>query len=224
MILKDIVLALLLSLTLNIVIVLIIFFIFYTYPSLLSGKRRKDIDAALPFAATYMATIANSGAAPITMFKVISQFGEYGEVSKETEKIYRDVEVFGMDLIGALRKTASRTPSDEFKELLWSLDNVITSGGNVSDFLHEKSRSFIAEYNRRLQQYSRTLSVLIEVYLTLILVGSVFFIIITTLMSLLGGGGMSNYLFFIQFLVIFIVLPFVSIGFIILLKSVSPSS
>ncbi len=223
-ILKDALLAFLLSMTLNIVIVLIIFFVFYTYPSLLSGKRKKDIEATLPFAATYMATIANSGAAPITMFKVISQFGEYGEVSKEAEKIYRDVEVFGMDIIGALRKTASRTPSDELKELLWSLDNVMTSGGNVGDFLHEKSREFIAEYNRRLQQYSRTLSVLIEIYLTLILVGSVFFIIITTLMSILGGGGMGNYLFFIQFLVIFIVLPFVSIGFIILLKSVSPSS
>jgi len=122
-----------------------------------------------------------------------------------------------------MRKTASRTPSEEFKELLWGLDNVMTSGGNVGDFLHEKSKGFISEYSRKLEQYSKTLSVLIEIYLTLILVGSVFFVIITSLMSLLGGGGMGSYLSFIQFLVIFVVMPFVSIGFIILLRTISPT-
>ncbi len=222
--LQDILLAFLFSFTLNIVITLIVFFIFYTYPSMIATKRKRDIESALPFATTYMATVANSGAPPVTMFKVISQFGEYGEVSKEMRKIYRDIEVFGMDLIGALRKTANRTPSEELKELLWGLDTVLTSGGNLSDFLHEKSRLFIAEYGRRLQQYSRTLSILIEIYLTLILVGSVFFVIITALMSLLGGGGMSSYLSFIQFLVIFIVLPFVSVGFIVLIKSIAPAA
>jgi len=223
-ILQDIIIAILFSFTLNIVIVLIVFFIFYTYPSITAGKRKKDIESALPFATTYMATVANSGAPTVTMFKVISQFEEYGEVSKEVEKIYRDVEVFGMDLVGAIRKTANRTPSEELKELLWGLDTVLTSGGNISDFLHEKSRLFIAEYGRKLQQYSRTLSILIEIYLTLILVGSVFFIIITALMSILGGGGMGSYLSFIQFLVIFIVLPFVSVGFIFLIKSIAPAA
>lgn len=223
--LKDIVLAVLFSFTLNIVVVLIIFFIFYTYPSIVSGKRKKDIESALPFATTYMGTIASSGAPLIAMFRIISQFREYGEFSKEAEKIYRDVEVFGMDLVGAIRKTASRTPSEELKELLWGLENIITSGGDIGNFLHEKSRVFIAEYGRKLEQYSKTLSILIEIYLTLVLVGSVFFIIITALMSIIGGGGaMSSYLSFIQFLVIFIVLPFMSIGFIFLLKTIYPST
>jgi len=220
---QDAAISFLFSFTLTIVIVLAIFFLFYTYPSLVSGRRKKDIDASLPFAATYMGTIASSGAPPSTMFRVIAQFNEYGEVSKEARKIERDVEVFGMDLVGAIRKTASRTPSEEFKELLWGLDTVLTSGGNIGSYLHEKSRLFIAEYRRRLQQYSRTLSLLIEIYLTVVLVGSIFFIIITALMSILGGGGMGNWLSFVQFIVIFFVLPFVSIGFIILLKSISPS-
>jgi len=224
MILQDIIVAVLFSFTLNIVIILIVFFIFYTYPSMTAGKRKRDIESALPFATTYMATIANSGAPPVTMFKVISQFEEYGEVSKEAGKIYRDVEVFGMDLVGAVRKTANRTPSEELKELLWGLDTVLTSGGNTGDFLHEKSRLFISEYGRKLQRYSRTLSLLIEIYLTLVLVGSVFFVIITALMSILGGGGMGSYLSFIQFLVIFIVLPFVSVGFIFLIKSIAPAA
>ena len=223
-ILKDAAIAFLFSFTITSVILLLIFFIFYTYPSMASGKRKKSIDSSLPFGTTYMATIASSGAPPIAMFKILSQFKEYGELSKETGKIYRDVEAFGMDLVSAIRKTAARTPSDELKELLWGLDTVITSGGNVGNFLHEKSRSFISEYRRKLEQYSRTLALLIEVYLTVVLVGSIFFIIMTALMSILGGGGEGVSMLFIQFLVIFVALPFASIGFIGLLKAISPSA
>ncbi len=220
--LKDAAIAFLFSFTLTIIILLLIFFLFYTYPSMISKKRRKDIETSLPFATTYMGTVASSGAPPATMFKVLAEFKEYGEISKEAEKIYRDIEAFGMDLPGAIRKTASRTPSEELKELLWGIDTVLTSGGELSDYLHEKSRLFMAEYRRRLEQYSRTLSLLVEVYLTVILVGSIFFIILTALMSIIGGGA-NIFISFLQFLVVFIVLPCVSIGFIILLKSIAPS-
>jgi len=223
-ILKDAAISFLFSFTITTVILLLVFFIFYTYPSMASGKRRKNIDATLPFGTTYMATIASSRAPPIAMFKILSQFNEYGELSVETGKIYRDVEAFGMELLGSIRKTASRTPSEELKELLWGLDTVLSSGGNVGDFLHEKSRSFIGEYRRSLEKYSKILSLLIEVYLTVVLVGSIFFIIMTTLMSILGGGGGSSSMLFLQFMVLFVALPCASIGFIGLLKAISPSA
>lgn len=217
-------LAFIFSFTITLLITLGIFFMFYTYPSVKADRRKKNIDATLPFATTYMATVASSGAPPQTMFKVLSQFKEYGEIAKESEKIYRDIEAFGMDLVGAIRKTAGRTPSAELKELLWGLDTIITTGGNISDFLHNKSRTFLQGYRRKLQQFSQTLSLLIEVYLTIILVGSIFFVIMTALMSIFGGGEMNLFLNFAQFLIIFILLPCVSIGFIALLKTMSPSA
>ena len=222
--LQDAVIAFLMSFTLTVLILIVLFFVFYTYPSMSAGRRKKDIDASLSFATTYMATIATSGAPPITMFKVLANFKDYGEISQEMGKIYRDVEAFGMELVAAIRKTASRTPSEELKELLWGLETILTSGGNVGDYLHEKSRLFISEYRRSLEKYSRTLSMLIEVYLTVVLVGSIFFIIMTSLMSIIGGGGSGLTTMFLQFAVIFIILPFTSIGFIILVKTISPSA
>jgi len=216
-------LAFLFSFTLTIVIIIGLFFLFYTYPSIVAGSRRRNIEANLPFATTYMATIASSGSPPVTMFKVLSDFKEYGEISKEAEKINRDIEGFGMDLIGSIRKTASRTPSPELKELLWGLETVLSSGGNISNYLHEKSRGFISEYRRRLEQYSRTLSLMIEIYLTVVLVGSIFFVVLTALMSLFGGGAGTT-LAFLQFAVIVIFLPAISIGFVFLLKYLSPSA
>ena len=222
--LQDAITSFLLSFTLTFVILIVLFFIFYTYPSMAAGKRKKNIDESLSFATTYMATIATSGAPPVTMFKVISEFKDYGEISQEMGKIYRDVEAFGMELVAAIRKTAKRTPSEELKELLWGLDTILTSGGNVGEYLHEKSRLFIAEYRRRLEKYSRTLSMLIEVYLTVVLIGSIFFIIMTALMSIIGGGGSNLFMIFLQFVVVFLVLPFVSIGFIMLVKMISPAT
>lgn len=221
---KDALLSFLFAFTMTLSLEIGTFFIFYTYPSMVSNRRSKNIQATLPFATTYMATIASSGAPPQTMFKVLSQFKEYGEVSKESEKIYRDIEAFGMDLLSSIRKTAGRTPSSELKDLLWGLDTIISSGGNIGDFLHEKSRAFISDYRRTLQQYSQTMSLLIEIYLTVILVGSIFFVIMSALMSIFGGGELNLLLNFAQFLVVFVVLPFVSIGFIFLLKSIAPAA
>jgi len=65
---------------------------------------------------------------------------------------------------------------------------------------------------------------LIEVYLTVVLVGSIFFIIMTALMSIIGGGGSGLSTMFLQFAVIFLILPFTSIGFIVLVRTISPST
>ena len=224
LLIKSALAAFVFSITAVILIEVGVFFLFYTYPSYTAKQRRRSIESSLSFATTYMATIASSGAPPSTMFKVLGKFKEYGEISKEAEKINRDVEAFGMDLVSAIRKTASRTPSTELKELLWGLDTVLTTGGNVGDYLHEKSRSFMAEYRRRLERYSQTLSLLIEVYLTVILVGSIFFVIMSALMSIFGGGETNIFMSFMQFVIIFIVLPLVSTGFIVLIRAISPSA
>ncbi|MEM5771940.1 MAG: type II secretion system F family protein [Candidatus Aenigmatarchaeota archaeon] len=216
----NMILGILFSFTTSLFTSLIIFFFFYIYPSIEAGKRKKKIEDALPFATTYMATIAGSGAPNISVFKLLADFKEYGEISKEGEKIYRDVSAFGMDLSGAIRKTATRTPSTLFKELLWGMDTVISTGANLSDYLHDKSRSYLQEYKRRLQNYSSTVSLLMEVYLTVILVGSIFFVIMTSLMSMFGGG--TGTILLMQFFVVFFGLPFVSIGFIFLLKGLAP--
>lgn len=211
-----------LSFTLTIFISLLAFFIFYSYPSMISARRKKDIHGALPFATAYLATVAGSRAPPLTMFKVLSQFKEYGEIANEAKKIYRDVSVFGMDLTAAIRKTASRTPSVQLKELLWGMTNVMTTGSDMPTFLREKSKSFMQEYRRGLEAFSQKLSMAIEIYLTVLIVGSIFFVILSSIMSLFSSD-MSLFLSFAQFAVIFLVMPAVSGGFIMLLKSISPS-
>ncbi|MFB6088411.1 MAG: type II secretion system F family protein, partial [Candidatus Aenigmatarchaeota archaeon] len=128
-----------------------------------------------------------------------------------------------MDVTESIRKVASKTPSEDFKDLLWGLNTTINAGGSIQNYLHEKAKGYMDDYKRRLDQYSDTLSTLLEVYLTLIIVGSMFFIAMSTMMSMFGiGQGMQGIILVAQALVIFIFLPVVSMGFIYLLKSISP--
>lgn len=215
--------AFLLSFTISIFISVIFFFFFYIYPSMRVSSRKKRIDYELPFATIYMATTSGGDTPPSVMFKILSEFEQYPEISKEAKKVKRDMELFGMDVTESIRKVASKTPSEEFKELLWGLNTTINAGGNITNYLHEKARGYMDDYRRKLNQYSNTLSTLLEIYLTLIIVGSMFFIAMTAMMSVFGfGAGMRGIILIAQTLVIFVFLPLVSIGFVYLLKTVSP--
>ncbi len=214
-------LAFFLALTTSLILSFGVFFFLYSYPSFLVQKRAKEIDAGLPFISIYLSSISASGIPPTSMFKILSGFREYKEIAKEASKIYRDIEFFGMNLEQAIRKAAMRTPSKEFKEMLLGLITLLSSGGNLSEFFKERAKEFMNEYRRRLESYSRLLTLMIEIYLTAIIVGSIFFIILSVVISMFSTTSNLS-LIFMQFAVVVFILPFVSIGFIVLVKSLSP--
>jgi hypothetical protein len=59
----------------------------------------------------------------------------------------------------------------------------------------------------------------VEIYLTLIIVGSIFFMVLSTIMSAISASGS---IVILQFLIVFAFLPVISIGFVYMLKGASP--
>ena len=196
-----------------------IFFFFYVYPSTVKSKIAENIDNLLPFATSYMSAIAAGKTQPIFLFKSIADFGEYNEISKAAKTIVRNVEMFGMNFSEAVKREALRTPSKNFRELLWGINTTLSSGGDLRSFLKEKTDELMAEYRRTIKRYSQRLSFLIEIYLTLIISGSIFFIVLTSIMATTEGFGIVS----IQSLVVFLFLPMISIIFLILIKTKSPT-
>ena len=216
----DPIISMLLSFTLAISLSGLLFFLFYTYPTAASKNRNNRIRKALPFSVSYMATIASSNVPPITIFKTISNFKEYGELTKEAESIVRDVELFGMTTSSAIKKQARITPSNEFKELLFGINTMLISGGNLGVFLKEKSEEYMNDYRRRIRKYSQDLSLYVEMYLTLIITGSIFFIVLSSIISSISAGLGT---IVIQSLIVFIMLPLISVGFIFLIRAANPT-
>lgn len=197
-----------------------VFMGFYIYPSIEVSRRRDNINHNLPFATMYLSTVAGTGTPAPAMFKMLASFDEYGEVAEEADRISRDVYNFGADLDKALKNAAERTPSEKFKELLWGMNSVITTGGDLRSFLREKTDSYMTDYRRELDQFTDTLSLLVEMYITLVIVGSVFMMILSTIMSALGTSELL--VLGLQMGTTFLLLPMASIMFIVIVKGSSP--
>jgi len=216
----PIILAMVSALILSLAISGMLFFLFYTYPTAIAKNREAAIRKVLPFAVSYMSAIASGKTTPITLFKTLARFKEYGEVSKEAEDIVKDVEMFGMSISTAIRRKAKRTPSNELRELLYGMTTMTASGGDIGLYLRSKANELMNDYRRRIVKYSQDLSLLVEIYLTLIITGSIFFIVLSSVITAISGG---LDIILMQIFVVLALLPIISIGFIILVKSMSPT-
>lgn len=195
---------------------------FYLYPSILIKQRASKIRDSLPFATMYMSTLAGTGTSLPELFRILGQeTEEYGEIAKEAEKISRDIETFGMDVGEALEKAAKRTPSKDFKELIWGLNHTITSGGSLRSFLHERSETLMNDYQRRVESFAEQLSLLVEMYITVVIVGSIVFTSLSVVMSSFTSASGEN-IVLIQIVAIFLGLPIISGMFILLVKGMAP--
>ncbi|MEM5799424.1 MAG: type II secretion system F family protein [Candidatus Aenigmatarchaeota archaeon] len=208
------------SLTISIVICLFLFFFFLNYPKFVIKDKVKSIEKNLPFAAIYLSTISSSGVPPNKIFELFSKLEEHGEISKETKRIVLDMKAFGLNIYEALSKSIERVPSIELRDLFWSITSILKSGGDLSIFLRERSTSYLNNYRRKLSEFARNLAIYLEIYLTILVLGAIFFTILTSIMMGLGGN-ISNVVF-IQFFVVFIFIPLTSAAFIILIKASSP--
>ena len=76
------------------------------------------------------------------------------------------------------------------------------------------------DYRRRIRKYSQDLSLYVEMYLTLIITGSIFFIVLSSIISSISAGLGT---IVIQSLIVFIMLPLISVGFIFLIRAANPT-
>ena len=218
---KNIILSIFPSIFFTLLIFFLILFIFYSYPLIKKQDRERKIDNALPMVLLYISIIASSGAHPIAMFKFLAENKSFGEISKEAKKIVEYTEILGVDLPRALELAAKTSPSKNWKDILLGIRTILVEGGNLPMFLYQKVEGLIQEYKRKVMEYVRTLSLFMEMYIALVIVGSIFALIMTTLMGVIAGMS-TQVVLMIQTFLLTVGLPMVSIMFILLIKAISP--
>jgi len=164
----------------------------YFYPLLVAQGRRTRIEADLPHAVTYMQALSST----LTLYSIFRSVYEaddlYGEVSAECGLIVRDVEVFGLDLLTAMRNVQKITPSDNFKELLNDLSLVYRSGGSLTDFFNAKSETYRELARQEQEALLQILEMIAEVYVTAFVAGPIAIIIILVAQNLSGQSQLSG--------------------------------
>jgi len=199
----------------------VIFAYFLISPSNAVAERAKKIDNGIHFATLYMATLANTGTPAFVIFKVIAEFKEFGEISKICQQITDEVQVFGYNLPDSLVKHAELAPSNNLSELLWGIRATIISGGDLNNYLTEKSKTFTGVFKRRLEEYIQSMGLFMEMYITVVIVGTIFVIVLSTIMSMVGGVMADIQMLQLGFVALLV--PFVTIAFILFLKTISPT-
>jgi flagellar protein FlaJ len=182
--------------------------------------RRKKVDNFLPFATLYLSTAAGTKLTLDKIFKIFSRFSGYKEIVREIDDINNDIENFGIDIYTALERGADRSPSKKLKEVLYGVLSTLRSGGNLYTYLTDKSEALMNDYRRKLVEFSRSLTVYTEIYLTAVVLGGIFFTILTAIIS--GIGGAPSSIIGLQFLIVFVFIPAISWVFITLIKSATP--
>ncbi|HLE76117.1 MAG TPA: type II secretion system F family protein [Candidatus Bathyarchaeia archaeon] len=196
---------------------------FYFYPIYRADKHKRALDDELPFTTGYMAILASAGVSPEKIFYSLSTLKVPLAASSEARDVIRHINLFGLDVISALEKTSSRTPSEKLRGIIEGIISTMHSGGNLAAYLREKFKTYIKLRKLTLKKFSDTLSVLAEVYVTLLLTAPLLLIIMLSVMSVLGGGslgGLSSDL--LLSLMTYIAIPICAIIFLIILDSTSP--
>lgn len=194
--------------------------VFIAYPSVVAGNRRRNIDATLPYAINYITSMSTAGITPAEIFRLLGDSPIYGESSVEARYIAREIDIFGRDLIDALRIVSASTPSQRMKEFLQGAMASISSGGNLTEYFRTKANQYALENRQTQKLFLDTLALISESYVTAMVAGTLFLIILQSIMSVLGGDSKPIFLY----VVIYMMIPFGTIMFIIMISSMTPES
>ncbi|MDD1673894.1 MAG: type II secretion system F family protein [Methanomicrobiales archaeon] len=196
----------------------ITYFIFTIYPSIVAGERRRNIDATLPYAINYITAMSTAGITPAEIFRLLGESTIYGESAVEARYIAREIDIFGKDLIDALRITSTLTPSLRMKEFLQGAMASISSGGNLTEYFRTKANQYALENRQQQKIFLETLGLIAESYVTALVAGTLFLIILQSIMSMLSGQTQPFFLY----VIIYGIIPFGSVMFVILISSMTP--
>lgn len=204
------------------VLAAIVYFVNLVIPDIQSTTRARDIDAKLPYAINFIATMSSAGASPAQIFKSLSGQSIYGEVANEAAWIHRDMEMLGMDILVALNRAIGRSPSDRFKDFLQGAITTLSTGGNLKDYFVNKADQFILD-NRQIQtKFLESLGVLAESFVVVVVAAPLFLLVILSVMASFGGDAQRTLQ--IGYLLVLLMLPLAQLGFAVTVKVSTPEA
>jgi pilus assembly protein TadC len=156
---------------------------FYLYPSTQKNSFDKKIAYELPFATIYMAAISGSNIEPSKIFKIIATSEDYPAISIEIKKLLNQVDIYGYDLVTALKNSARLTPNKKLAELLGGIATNIISGGSLKDYLEKKSENLLLDYKWERQKYNALAETFMDIYISLLITAPMILVMMVVILN-----------------------------------------
>ena len=164
------------------------FLIMYFYPSMERKSIGTRIDQELPFATIHMAAISGSLIEPSKIFKIIISTKEYPYLKKEFTKLINEINIYGYDLVTALRSIAFKSPSKKLTDLFNSLATTINSGGDLPEFFDRRAQSLLFEYQIEREKYTKSAETFMDIYISVVIAAPMILMLLLMMIRISGLG------------------------------------
>jgi archaeal flagellar protein FlaJ len=171
-----------------IVIPAITYFLFYYFPTSEKDSLEKKIEQELPFAVIQMGAISSSGIEPSEIFKIIMVSDEYPYLRKEIRKVLNQINIYGYDLVTALKNVSRTTPSTKLAELFSGLSVTITSGGELSTYFEKRAESLLLNYRLEREKSTRAAETFMDIYISVVIAAPMILMVLMVMMQISNFG------------------------------------
>ena len=157
------------------------------------SNRRSELDRELPFTLSELSVFASTGTSPIRLVHRMAERDHDPAMTGEFRRIVYKTDVQGKDLISALAETAKESPSTQVREAFWDLANMIHQGGNLDEYLRNKSDDVLKLKRLVQKEFIERLSTFLDMYVALVLVGVLMIAVGAFLLNAFGetAGGLD---------------------------------
>lgn len=194
---------------------------FYFYPYTEQRSLSSRINSELPFVVIHMGSISGSGVEPSQIFRIVGKSREYKYTRVEMRKLLNQINVYGYDLVTALRNVAAITPSKKFAEVLNGLSTTISSGGDLKTFFEKRAETLLLEYKLERERFAKTAETFMDIYISVVIATPMILLLLLVLIQVgnFGGGASIDSLAF----GIIILVGFMNVIFLWVLSMKQPS-
>jgi flagellar protein FlaJ len=196
-----------------------VYIILMGLPASKAKARARDIDARIPSAMCFISAMASADVNVDLIFKELARQPVYGEIKNEAAMITRDTELLGEDILTALRKAASRTPSTKFQDFLQGVVTTSTSGGQLKPYFLIKADQFEKEAKLEMKKKVEALGMLAESFVTVVVAFPLFLVVILSIMILVQPN--PAFMMNILYAIIVVMIPLAQFGFIFVIWNMS---
>ncbi|MEA3329726.1 MAG: type II secretion system F family protein [Nanoarchaeota archaeon] len=186
------------------VVPLLVYVLGIYYPSTEASTLAQQIDSELPFATIQMSAIAGADIEPSNIFRILALSKEYKHISLEAKKLMNQINLYGYNLVSALKNTAHSTPSKEWADLLNGISMTIRSGGDLAKFLGKRSESLLFGYKLKREKSTKVAETFMDIYISVVIAAPMMLMLLLVIMSV-SNIGISLGIFSLTFIMVSVV-------------------
>lgn len=202
----------------------ITFMLYWLMPFNRIKARRSRTDQLLPITSSYLTVLAASGAPPEKVLRTAANANPKAVLSDEIQSIVIKMDVLGYDILSAIDEEVERTPSNLYSNLLRGLASSIRTGGDLRKFFSIVTKQLLNRRSSMIQQFLDTLTMLSETQVLMFTVFPLLLIIMLSIMASIGSSLGGFNVLQLMYLVSLVLIPLLSIVFLIILEVIQPKS